>query len=701
MRKYGLLLILLSFWALTAMAFATDDLFDETEIEWLNEHQDTTLSLGLDPFSGMDYFMFQGKQQGYILDVVKQLEKSTGLSIEIIGDWTWGEVYQGLQSGKIDILFGANATPERLEFMSFTEPIMSNPYAVFTSKSGRIKNMGDLEGKKIGFIEGDIAIDMFKSHYNQLSFEIIEYADQPAGLNGLVEGEISAFITSGGNVVYDFLYRYPELKLMTDIEEITSDMTLSTRKSDEILAGILSKVIQAYKTTTIETAIGEAKVIYNRKILQLTPEELSWLEHDGHVNVGIVNDYLPFDFYSLGEYKGIAGEIITEMSEIVGMNLSFVHGDFDDVYQKALDGEVDVLNIAKTNERLAYFSYPRAFSEERDQIYGLRNSDYISDIYGLEGKRVAVIKGFWHKELLEKNLSHVTIVPSESIMDSLKMLNNGKVDYLIENPTVADYYISGLGYWGIMKKGETSTDSFLYFGVRKDEKALAGIIDKTLSILDYDRLKQRGLKSVPTLTSRNVYYLIGVIIALVVVISIIIFILYRAIKTLILERESIAALKAKEHLMYSDPLTELNNRLYFNSLEETFDQGHFPQVILISDLNNLKLINDTQGHHMGDAYIKAYGDLLKRLAQDEIVCRMGGDEFLIYFEQWNVQRIEGFIEELREAMNSCRIEGEGQMVISAAIGYAIRYDRSQTMEDVIREADNNMYQDKARMKELR
>lgn len=676
--------------------------FTQEEIQWIEDHKDRPLSLGLDPYSGMDYFNYKGKDQGYIIDLVNLLEASTGLDIEIVGDKTWHQVYQGLATGDIDILFGANVTPERLEFMSFTSPIHKNPYAVFVYESSPIKTIGDLDQKRIGFIEGDIAIDLFKASYTNIEFEVVTFPGQPEGLAGLENHTIDGFITSGGGVVYDFMYHYPEISFIAEIQDITSDMTLATLTDPhEVLRDILSKVIDHHQEGLIDTYIKKSQVTYNIKLLNLTEKEYAWLVEDGRARVGVVSDYLPFDYYDQGDYKGVAGEILKEIEAILGIEFDYVYGDFDAIYAKALKGEVEILNIAKTEERLETFLFPQSYSEERDLIYGKKASAHVQDIYGLEGKRVAVIKGFWHQEFLEKNLRDVEIIYTDNIKESLKLVNKGKVDYLIENPTVAEYYIGGLGYWNIIKKGETSTDSFLYFGVHKDSPYVASILDKALTLINYDLAKQRGLDTVPALVSRSVTYMFMVIVGLLVVIGIGLFVLIKIVNSLIKEREASAVLKAREHMMYLDALTGLNNRLYYNSIEDFLSSCDYPQSIIISDLNNLKTINDSLGHHVGDAYIKAYGDLLKANTKDAIICRMGGDEFMIINLKCDGPTTEALIQTLRDEAKTVYVSHDHKNVghVEAAYGYAIRDHGAIAIEEVTKAADNNMYADKKRLKD--
>lgn len=375
----------------------------EEEQDWLKEHQKETLSLGLDPYTGMDYFLFQHREQGYMVDIKNIIETTLNIEVKIVSDQTWSEVYQGLISGDIDILFGANVTEERLKFMSFTQPVHRYPYAVFDLKESPVKTLGDMDFRKIGFLEGDISIELFTKEFDNIAFEVIEFDSQLAGLEALSQKDIHGFITSGGGIEYDFIYKYPDVKVMTSVEDITSDMTLATHKNQEIFAGILDKVIIS-EQDSIEEAIQLAQINYNRKILNLSERELDWLTRKGVATVGVVEDYLPFDYYSDFEYKGITGSIINEISNLIGIEFNYIYRDFDEIYDLALKGEVDILNMAKTPERLNYFLFPRSFREERDYIYGNKSKEIVNDIYGLEGKKVAIINGFWHEQLLIKTL---------------------------------------------------------------------------------------------------------------------------------------------------------------------------------------------------------------------------------------------------------------------------------------------------------
>lgn len=91
--------------------------------------------------------------------------------------------------------------------------------------------------------------------------------------------------------------------------------------------------------------------------------------------------------------------------------------------------------------------------------------------------------------------------------------------------------------------------------------------------------------------------------------------------------------KREKDLRYEanrDPLTGLLNRRGFQAALESMHPSGCPTAVCMFDLDNLKTINDTFGHHAGDRIICAFSDLLIRESgNDDILCRYGGDEFIL------------------------------------------------------------------------
>ena len=673
-----------------------ESLLTDEEVQWLDEHADQTFYVGLDPDAGMEYFVYRDLEMGYLNDIVNMLSEKIGLNLQIRPELSWSEAVAGLNSGEIQILFGANPTPERLKTMRFTDEIYSVPYTVLGRVLGEVQTIGDLNTRRVGFLEGDIASTLFPEAYPNLTYDITYYETQDLALIALNRGQIDGFITSGGDVVYDYLFRYPSLRVVANIEDIRSMMTFSTLIENEMLVSILSKSFTACEFD-IKALIDEARTHFVRKILNLTHDELEWLYAHPKIKVGVPTDYLPIDYPSGEAYKGIAGHYLTAFSQLIGLELEVVEGTFDDVYDMIQAREIDVLNMAKTDDRMNHFVFTEPFSNERDLIYGLSNSPYVHDIYGLEGKNVAVINGFWHIDYLKLNLRDVNLVLTKDIQGAIEAVVTGKADYFIETPAVAEFYISGLGYTDIIKKGATSSDSFLTFGMLPEHAPLASLFNRARILISYEDAKYLGVQGLPEVTNVANKRLVGVIVAISLFVLLLLATLMKVLRDLWLTRE-------RERLIYIDPLTGLYNRGYFNLLESSAQDEPFPQALFVLDINLLKDVNDAYGHHQGDRLIDAVSTILKDIAIQHhgTAIRMGGDEFVLLFFGMSDYIAHDVADSLRKTLEATPLMDDEKIILpqlQVAIGLGTRVNANTPFEDLFKLADHQMYQNKAKMKQ--
>lgn len=673
------------------------------EKQWITNNKNRVLTLGIDPYSGNEYFKNNGEEKGYLISFIKIVNENLGLNIKLEASKSWGEVYSGLQDGSVDILFGANRTPEREKFMNFTMPISKVPYALIAKKDGNIYTIGDIDKRPIGFLNGDIVMELLPKSYKNIKYDKKIYNSETDLISALGNNEIDAFIVSGGDVVYSYIYDFPDLKYAFKIDKITSERTFSTRKEDKILSEILDKQVTNLLDGTLPELMNQSKIEYNMKVMNLTESERNWIKNNGQAIMGITKDYLPFDYYKNGVYAGISGEIIKEISSKTGIKFKYVYDEFDVLMQKLMSGEINVLNIAKTDERLKYILYPKPYSTERDIIVGRVGSKDAIDVFGLEGKKVAVIKGFWHEEYLRKNLTNVDIIETNSIKEALSLVHSGKADYLIENPSVIRFYVENMQLFDIVQKGTTSTDSYLYYGVSKNTPELASIIDKVIPLMEIDELFNAGYSTVPHEKNNQANKrFILIILGLAALILIIVLFAVKIFRDLIREKTKTSILKEKEHLLYTDALTGVYNRNYYNDkVKDKIDKLQYPQTIIVSDVNDLKKVNDNYGHIIGDELLKCFANALKETFPEcNLILRMGGDEFHLILQNTTEEQMEDKLKEIKKVLlEKSLAAGEGKKIpLNAAFGYATRRCSKESIDFITVIADRRMYEDKNKTK---
>lgn len=120
-------------------------------------------------------------------------------------------------------------------------------------------------------------------------------------------------------------------------------------------------------------------------------------------------------------------------------------------------------------------------------------------------------------------------------------------------------------------------------------------------------------------------------------------------------------------------------------------------VILFVDLDRFKSINDQFSHKAGDALLQAVAERLQRaVRQTDTVGRWGGDELIIVLVNSDRARITDLVEQVRQAVET-PVEFSGhRLSVGASIGVALSPDDGDTLDALIRVADDNMYADKKR-----
>jgi diguanylate cyclase (GGDEF)-like protein len=155
-------------------------------------------------------------------------------------------------------------------------------------------------------------------------------------------------------------------------------------------------------------------------------------------------------------------------------------------------------------------------------------------------------------------------------------------------------------------------------------------------------------------------------------------------------------------LSTTDPLTGAWNRRYLEGVLETevsraMRYGQ-PLTLIMLDIDGFKLVNDAFGHLQGDAVlVEIVRRLQKRLRSEDVLCRWGGEEFLILTPHGRLQGAQILAEELRQVIATTPFVGVGQ--VTASLGIA-EFDPERTLDNWLLRADEALYAAKEAGKNL-
>ncbi|MCH8505644.1 MAG: diguanylate cyclase [Ectothiorhodospiraceae bacterium] len=130
------------------------------------------------------------------------------------------------------------------------------------------------------------------------------------------------------------------------------------------------------------------------------------------------------------------------------------------------------------------------------------------------------------------------------------------------------------------------------------------------------------------------------------------------------------ALRRMTQMLRRDPVTGLFNKTHLQELLDAQPKSAAGGLLFI-DLDNFKTINDRYGHLCGDAVINALATALRdQLRSEDLPCRWGGDEFLVYLPGASIDDVSKLAERLRVTVSATVFEGAPDLAPSMSMGYA-------------------------------
>jgi two-component system, glycerol uptake and utilization response regulator len=156
-------------------------------------------------------------------------------------------------------------------------------------------------------------------------------------------------------------------------------------------------------------------------------------------------------------------------------------------------------------------------------------------------------------------------------------------------------------------------------------------------------------------------------------------------------------IKNLEYISSHDTMTGIfNRRKFFELAQARFETKKENLFAIMIDIDKFKNINDKYGHHVGDIVIKTIvSNIQNMLAKDNIFGRLGGEEFAIICNCENRERLFTFLEEIRNSIKQLSLDIENNIIkFTISIGVTAYNNSLLTIDDLLKEADNMLYQAK-------
>lgn len=254
---------------------------------------------------------------------------------------------------------------------------------------------------------------------------------------------------------------------------------ISATKSKHIFVSSIFLVIVILATIVTPCFAAENGISW-------TEDELAFVEDHPVIRLGVDPEFVPFEFIDEnGEYKGIAADYLSLISEKTGLQFEVVKSlTWPEAYDMALVGKIDALPaVGKTSEREEHFLLSEPYYYFKRVIVTRDTDTSISGMDDLDGMTVAVQRNSSHHSYL---LSYPKINLSlyDSVEAALTAVATGTEKAFIGNLATTNYLIRSNGLTNLrFVSFEAEKQQALYFAVRKDWPELVSIFNKALSTI--------------------------------------------------------------------------------------------------------------------------------------------------------------------------------------------------------------------------
>ena len=658
-----------------------------------------------------------GRRSGYSYEYQWKLAAYTGWRYEYV-EGTWSELMQKLKDGEIDLMSDVSYMEERADSMLFASlPMGMEAYYVFVAPDNdeiTSEDFSSLDGKRVGVTTGSIQLDLFKkwTQMRGIQVELVETSTpEEESLALLKTGGLDAFVTMD-------IYGDPE-KAVPICKIGSSDFYFAVNKDRPDLLAELDAAMNRIQDENkyYNQQLHEKYLNSSQTDRYLNDSEKAWLDAHGTIRVGYQDNYLAFCATDpdTGELTGALKDYLTyaasclENARLDFEAVSFPtasaaieamkRGDVDCVFPANLaDNDAEALDVIMSPplmrtemDAVVRASEQKEFIRKQDVVVAVNegNTNYdmwLSDNYPT-----------WRRAYFKDTPAGLEAVAAGGadcvIISNYRFSNISKQCEKLHLTTV--YTGVDMDYCIAVRRGDTELYSILS---RITQAVPDATIHTALTYYSTEDVKQ----SFGDLVRDHLFIVMAAIAAILLVILVLLLRSIRAEKRVLEEEHLVSDLNRR---VFVDALTSVRNKgaygKYIDELQGKLDEdGSMEFAIGVFDCDNLKTVNDENGHDKGDVYLKAASRLICRVFQHSPVFRIGGDEFVVVLQNEDFNNREELIHRFTVTAEEITTQAENAWdEVHISMGVAV-YDPQidNSVSDTARRADKIMYENKRRAK---
>ena len=603
--------------------------------------------------------IFSNSGVGVFYDFVNYMERDTKLTfnVQVNGSGTYKFANKN-ELGSNDLLF------------------YTDHFVVVSTLSDEIVDLNSLSGKNVAVMDTDKDyVSKYMSEYNVNIVSFSHFNDLTDQMSDSVLYAILPMQKYINSIVYN------KYNIVYHIDGLHSHYVLSMNDSSSTMSKIFTKAFNMWKSEILPSINSHFLELYY-DAYNLTEVEKERVTSDDLI-VGYV-DNMPFEGKLNRNFSGITDMYLGIFSDMTGATYKYI--EYKDVNKL-----IEALNNKKVDLAVNYYDVNSSNYVDSVSLGSIKyvilahqsNKDSFDNLVSISDDNIKMVGNTkLYKYISSINSNINTYKDYKKMFKSLT-----EEDILVIEKSTYDYYKnSSLKKYVIKYMGESPVSNT--FLLNNDNKVLNNLFNFYLSTTSNKNIESMAIDNSLNMASRNILieFIISNITYLVLLVIAVVFLLYKFNRKVKVTKK----IKKEDKMMYLDVMTNLKNRNYLNdNLSYWEDNKVYPQAVVVIDLNNISIINDTKGHEEGDRQIKSAASILiKTQRENSEIIRTDGNEFLIYLVGYEENQIVTYVNKLMKEFKSLPYE------YGASMGYFMITSESTTIDDAINEALIKMRENK-------
>ena len=425
-------------------------------------------------------------KNGYAYEYYRKISEYTGWKYEYVyGEF--GELYQKLLDGEVDLLAGLAWREERADLIGYPDAIMGNESYYLVRLDTRTEITADpatLNGRKIGVLDSAVAgvLDKYLEEHH-IDAEVITYADHTELLNAFGAGEMDVLAAES-----DGVYGRDHVEVLSSFGASDYYLCVNKKRPDLLAELNTAQTLLAAEEPNYLNSLREKYYSVSVTSRAFSAAEREWIDTHEVLHVGYLENYLPYsDTDSQGQVTGVAKDIFPEIFRALDIqNIAITYtgyASYDEMVADMSTGRIDVAfpvggGLYYSEENGIYQSNPVASAQTELVYKGTFGEETVSHFAVNENNRMQYY-------YIRTNFPDAEVTMYPSIDDCLAAVLSGKAGATTLNGLRANDILKNSHYKGLSLRQNSRSDD-RSFGVEIGNEGLLKLLNRGINVIGSD-----------------------------------------------------------------------------------------------------------------------------------------------------------------------------------------------------------------------